>query len=553
MFGRRLRESLRCFRLAFAIRPLAWLQTAWACCITGEQCFEIALAVFAYKEGGIAAAGTLALVRAAVSALTAPLTAGLGDRYRRQTVLVLNAAVLAVVAATIALAAAAGEAYAVYALSLVFAVAVPAYRPVQSALLPAVARSPDQLTASNVAVSLLEGLGGLAGPVIAGILLATSGAAAALAAVVVLFAATTLAAARIGGPADTPRAAEPAADGAGGALHEALEGIRETVRNPGIRVLVGLYTTSMLVWGAFFQVLVVVIAIQRLDIGEGGAGLLAAVTGVGAVICAAAAASLVGRRRLAPALALGVACWALPLAVMAVTHSPVIAAVVATLIGAGVVLVDVVTFTLLQRSAPDDVLARVFGVLESAMRAALGIGAIAVPALVAATDLAVTLAIVAAVQPIALAIAWPRLRAVDSIELVSMERISLLQSVAMFAPLPPLPLERLAARLVPTEAAAGDTIVRQGDSGDVVYVIASGSVDVVHDGHHLATLGPGEVFGEIALLRDVPRTATITANEACRLYTLERDEFLAAVTGHAPAHSGASAMVSARLAQIAAL
>jgi MFS family permease len=552
MLGRRLRESLRCFRLAFAARPLGWLQSAWACCITGEQCFEIALAVFAYKEGGIAAAGTLALVRAAVSALTAPLTAGLGDRFRRQTVLVANGAVLTVVAGTIAFAAGAGETYAVYGLSLAFAVAVPAYRPVQSALLPAVARSPEQLTASNVAVSLLEGLGGLAGPVIAGVLLATSGTAAALSAVVVLFAATTLAAARIGGPADEPRP-EGVPEAGGGALHEALEGIRETVRNPGVRVLVGLYTTSMLVWGAFFQVLVVVIAIQRLDIGEGGAGLLAAVTGVGAMICAAAAASLVGRRRLAPALAVGVACWALPLAVMAVTHSPVVAAVVATLIGAGVVLVDVVTFTLLQRAAPDDVLARVFGVLESAMRGALGIGAVAVPALVAATDLAITLAIVAAVQPIALVIAWPRLRAVDSIDLVPTERITLLQSVAMFAPLPALPLERLAARLVPHETAAGETIVRQGDSGDVVYVIAAGTVDVSHDGHHLATLGRGEVCGEIALLRDVPRTATVVANEECRLFTLQRDEFLAAVTGHAPAHSGAGALVSARLAQIQAL
>jgi MFS family permease len=552
MLGRRLRESLRCFRLAFADRPLGWLQSAWACCITGEQCFEIALAVFAYKEGGIAAAGTLALARAAVSALTAPLTAGLGDRFRRQTVLVANGAVLTVVAGTIAFAAAAGETYAVYGLSLAFAVAVPAYRPVQSALLPAVARSPEQLTASNVAVSLLEGLGGLAGPVIAGVLLATSGTAAALSAVVVLFAGTTLAAARIGGPADEPRP-EGVPEAGGGALHEALEGIRETVRNPGVRVLVGLYTTSMLVWGAFFQVLVVVIAIQRLDIGEGGAGLLAAVTGVGAMICAAAAASLVGRRRLAPALAVGIACWALPLAVMAVTHSPVVAAVVATLIGAGVVLVDVVTFTLLQRAAPDDVLARVFGVLESAMRGALGVGAVAVPALVAATDLAITLAIVAAVQPIALVIAWPRLRAVDSIDLVPTERITLLQSVAMFAPLPALPLERLAARLVPHETAAGETIVRQGDSGDVVYVIAAGTVDVSHDGHDLATLGRGEVFGEIALLRDVPRTATVVANEECQLFTLQRDEFLAAVTGHAPAHSGAGALVSARLAQIQAL
>lgn len=548
MFGRRLRESLRCFRLAFADRGLAWLQCAWACCITAESCFEIALAVFAYAEGGITAAGTLALVRAAVSALTAPLTAGLGDRFPRQVVLVVTGAALGVVTALIAVAAWVGESYAVYGLSLAFAVAVPAYRPVQSALLPNVARTPDQLTASNVAVSLLEGLGVLVGPVIAGVLLAVSGAAAAFIAAVLLFAGTTVAAARIGRIADDGEVdAQAAGDGA---LHEALLGIRESVGNPGVRVLLGLYTTSMLVWGAFFQVLVVVIAIERLDIGEGGAGLLAAATGVGAVICAAMAGSLVGRRRLAPALAVGVGCWALPLAVMAVTHSPAVAAVVAMLIGAGVVLIDVVTFTLLQRAAPDEVLARVFGVLESAMRAALGIGAIAVPALVAATDLAVTLAIVAAVQPIALAVAWPRLRAVDSVDLVPVERIALLRSVAMFAALPPLPLERLAARLRPETADIGEVIIRQGDAGDVVYVVAEGTVDVVHDGNHVATLGAGNVFGEIALLRDVPRTATVTALEPCRLYTLERDEFLAAVTGHAPAHAGASAFVSARLAQL---
>ena len=300
-----------------------------------------------------------------------------------------------------------------------------------------------------------------------------------------------------------------------------LQGVRETVRNPGVRVLVGLYTTSMLVWGAFFQVLVVVIAIQRLDIGEGGAGLLAAVTGVGAVICAAAASSLVGRRRLAPALALGVACWALPLAVMAVTHSPAVAVVVATLIGAGVVLVDVVTFTLLQRAAPDDVLARVFGVLESAMRAALGIGAVAVPALVAATDLAVTLVIVAAVQPIALAIAWPWLRCGGQHRCSCRPSGSRCCSQSpMFARPAGAAAGAAGGPAVPHEAVAGETIVHQGDGGDVVYVIAAGTVDVVHDGHHLATLGRGEVFGEIALLHDVPRTATVAANEPCRLYTL---------------------------------
>src|SRR5690242_15567100 len=158
-----LARSAGSFRLAFAEPGLARLQTAWAACISGEACFEIALAVFAYERGGITAAGVLALVRAAVSAATAPFTAGLGDRLARRTVLIASALAMAAIAAGMCTAAAAGPTALVYALSLLYAVAVPAYRPVQSALLPGLARTPEQLTASNVVVSLLEGVGNLAG------------------------------------------------------------------------------------------------------------------------------------------------------------------------------------------------------------------------------------------------------------------------------------------------------------------------------------------------------------------------------------------------------
>ncbi len=539
-----LSRSAGSFRLAFAEPGLARLQTAWAACITGEQCFEIALAVFAYERGGITAAGLLALVRAAVSAATAPFTAGLGDRFPRRSVLVASAAAMAVIAAGISAAAGAGLTDAVYGLALVYAVAVPAYRPVQSALLPGLARTPEQLTASNVVVSLLEGLGNLVGPVIAGVLLATSGAAAAFAAVAVLLAGCTAAAWLVPAPAEAP------ADPGSAQPHAPLAGLREAVRNPAVRTLVGLYTVSMLVWGAFFQVLVVVIAVERLDIGQGGAGALAAATGIGALVAGAVAVALIGRRRLAPALAVGVACWTLPLAAMAVTHSPGLATAAATLIGAGVVLIDVAVFTLLQRAAPDDVLARVFGVLESAMRAALGIGAVAVPLLVSGLGLRAALLLVAAVQPVALVFAWRSLRGVDALDVLPAERLALLRQAALFARLPALPLERLAARMAPREVAAGTIVVTEGHPGETAYLVASGRVEVTTHDAHVAELGPGDVFGEIALLRDVPRTATVTALEPALLYTVEREDFLAAVTGHAPTSAGAGAVVTARLEQL---
>ncbi len=94
-------------------------------------------------------------------------------------------------------------------------------------------------------------------------------------------------------------------------------------------------------------------------------------------------------------------------------------------------------------------------------------------------------------------------------------------------------LELLAGRLTPVQTAAGEVIFSQGDHGDRYYLVSEGRVDVMIDGEHTRTLGPGEGFGEIALLRDVPRTATVTAATPIALYALERDDFLTAVTGHA--------------------
>jgi CRP-like cAMP-binding protein len=119
----------------------------------------------------------------------------------------------------------------------------------------------------------------------------------------------------------------------------------------------------------------------------------------------------------------------------------------------------------------------------------------------------------------------------------------LLRSLPLFAPI----IERLASRLVPVEMVPGTTIVRQGGPGDGFYTVRDGEVTVSKDGCPVASPGQGDFFGEIALLRDVPRTATVTAGTSVRLCALERDDFLEAVTGHRQSAEVADTVTRVRL------
>jgi CRP-like cAMP-binding protein len=155
---------------------------------------------------------------------------------------------------------------------------------------------------------------------------------------------------------------------------------------------------------------------------------------------------------------------------------------------------------------------------------------------------------VGSVLPILAALMWRRLRAVDEGAVVPERELALVRGHPIFAPLPEPTLEFLAARLVRRRVAAGDTIVRQGEPGDDFFLVSEGRVHVTVDGAEVSELGPGEGFGEIALLRDVPRTATVAAVEDTTLYALDRAQFLAAVTRHAESATAAERLAGSRLA-----
>jgi hypothetical protein len=211
--------------------------------------------------------------------------------------------------------------------------------------------------------------------------------------------------------------------------------------------------------------------------------------------------------------------------------------------------VDVSGFTLVQRAVPDEVLARVFGVIQFLWFSTTGIGAVVTPALVSWLGLEHTLIAVGVFCPAMVVLLGPRLVRIDAAATAPEEdELRLLRAVPIFAPLPGTTIEHLTSRLLPLRFDEGTEIIRQGDPGDRFYLVAEGEVEVTADGRSISKLGPGQYFGEIALLKDVPRTATVKAKTPVVLYALEREDFLAAVTGHAPSARAAEAVIGARLA-----
>ena len=292
--------------------------------------------------------------------------------------------------------------------------------------------------------------------------------------------------------------------------------------------------------------LLVVLSIDVLGLGDAGAGYLSAAFGAGGAIGIAATATLVGRRRLVPALVAGTLAWSVALAVLGLQEAIAGAFLLLAVAGAGRIVLDVAGRTLLQRTAPTDVLARVFGVVEGLSMAGLAVGSLLASALVALGGARAGLLGVAAVMPLLLLLTGHRLLRADARANVPVVEISLLRSLPIFAPLPAPALEGLAKSLTTVDLPAGEVFIRQGDHGDRFYIVCNGQVAVDIDGEQVAERGRGEGIGEIALLRDVPRTATVRTLAPTRLYALERDPFVAAVTGHDPSARAADRVIAER-------
>lgn len=491
---------------------------------TAEHAYLVALGVYAYAEGGALAVGLLGLGRLLPAGIVALVASAAADRYPRETILRLLYAVRSLAAVASGAAFFAGApATMVFVLGGSVTVLSAALRPAYWALLPMLAKTPEQLAASNVLAATSEGVALLAGPVIGGLVVAAAGPGVVFVMAGQLFVVSGIAAMFVNAES------RPLPVESRSAWHRTAEGVRAVARHPDTRALVLIGGAQTFVRGAL-TVLIVIAALDLLAIGEAGVGLLNSAFGIGNFVGAVAALAFVGRRRLGGPLLGGLLMWGVPIALIGVWPSPVAAFLLLLVPGWGNAVFDIAILTMLQRITPDEVLGRVFGILETTVFLAMAAGSIAASGLVAAFGVRGALIACGAILPVLVVLIRPKVRALDDRSEVPEQELALLRRLPLFAGLPAVALEHLASKLTPETVPRGHVVFRQGDAGDRFYVIAAGEVSVDKSHQDVATLGPGDYFGEIALLRGVPRTATVVAREESTLMALSPEDFLAAVS-----------------------
>jgi MFS family permease len=539
----------RSLRAVFGNPGLRRLELAFAGSIVGDRAYAVAVALYAFEQGGPTAVGVLGVIRYVSLALVTPVASTLGDRYSRRLVMILSdtvRAVLVLMAASVIWTD--GPAIAVYGLAIATGICGSPFRSSQAAILPQLARDPIELAASNVASSTVESVGFFAGPALAGLMLAFTSIP-----VVYVFNAVTFAwsAALVLGlrvpprEEETPGAEKPEKESFAA---EVTAGYRTILGDRNLRLLIGLYCGQTVVAGASL-VFTVAIAIDLLELGPSGLGFLDATLGIGGLIGGFVALVLAQRGQLARDFGIGVVLWSAPLLLVAAWPTIGTAVAVMILLGLANSVVDVNAYTILQRIAPEGTMARVFGAMESAVIGGMALGALLMPALIHWIGLRWGLVVIGAGVTVLVVLGLPGLRRIDLV-IEPPSSLGLLRGVPLLALLPEPTLEALARSAVRIEAEPGEVVVREGEPGELFYVIESGQVEVTKEGRHVATLGPGDYVGEIALLRDVPRTATVTATTATVFQALDRATFVPAVTGQGDFLEAAETAMTTRLAML---
>jgi len=541
---RKLRMVARALAIDFKTPARARLAIGKILTSFAAWSFAIGLAVYGFEAHGIVGVGVVALIRYLPGAVAAPFTGAMIDRYSRRDILVCCAAAMAAVLIGATVAAALGAPTAVvFVFPGLFAIASAGYTPAESSMSPMLAQTPQQLSAGNVNDAVMENSGSFLGAIGAGFLLtATSpafvfGVCAGAAVIVVLL--------LIGVPRDRRPAYLDQAGELAGAAREIAVGLRTLAAHPALR-LAWTTTAALLLFEGFAEVIVVGLALHVLELPDGNVGFLKATWELGAVAGGAGLVLLLDRGRLVIAIAGGSLLIGVAAVVPGLLPHPVAAYAGWFAIGVGFVFVEVAGKTLTQRLGDDETMGRLLTLLQAGKLAAMAVGSVCAIVLDELLGTRGALIALGAGMPIFVLLCWTRLRAYEVGAPVAAVPYSLLRHNSIFEPLPMATVERLSHDLTPVDFEGGIDVIVQGEVGDRFYLIESGQVEVFEHGEFRRNEGPGESFGEIALLHDVPRTATVRTTEPTRLLQLEREQFLVAVTGHRRSTQVAQTVVTDR-------
>ena len=544
-----VREAGDAFVCNARSRRLRRAQLSFGAAWSAEWAFTVGLSIVAFRDGGAAAVGLVALLRLVPSAVTGPFVGALADRLARDRLIAWIGIVRAVsIAGAAGVLMSGGAVLVVYGLAVIATIAVTPLRAAHSALLPSLCQSPEELTGAMVTRGMLDSLSVLLGPLAAAGLLAVGGAQAVFMAV----AALSLWSAILVRALDYEAPPKLAGDAGGsGVIAEIRDGLRAITGSGDVALMAALFWAQTFTRGCL-MVFSVVVAIDLLHLGESGVGLLNGAVGAGAVLGSLGSALLVGSRRLGGWLALSIALWGLPFVLIAVfpSEAPVLALL--GLVGVANAVLDVAFFSIIGRLVSDDLLGRVFGVIESGVALSVGIGALVTPLAIELVGLHGALVLLGAVCPTFAVLALTRLHSLDRTLEARGVAIDVLRRAPMLRALPAVTIEHLARHVEQVRIEPGAAICVQGEHGDRFYVIESGEAEVLQDGVPLRTLGAGDFFGEIALIRDVPRTATVRACTTLDAWALTRARFLPAITGFGTSARLTDAIIDDRLTPLAA-
>jgi MFS family permease len=520
------------------------IEIAWAAGIAADWAFLVVLLVVAYDAGGAVGVGVLGAVRVVPAIVAAPFSTTLVQRFRGDRVLTALNVLRSLGATATAIVIAAGlPVELTFVLAAFVAGAGSLVRPIQSALLPAFARTPGELVAANVTSSTGEGVGTFAGPLLAGVLVASTGSVPASVLVAAGFAgaAAVLTGVRFERAAD----ARGGIDSEGSSRFRLADALRVFRRYPAAVLLMSDFVAQILVRGLLIT-LIVVASIELLGMGDTGVGLLNAMIGLGSLVGALGALGLVGSGRLTRVFTLALAGWGLPLVLIGVLPSALLAVIALFVTGISNAVLDVSGFTLIQRGVRNEDRVTMFGVFEGALGVGLLVGSLLAPALVAVVGIRGALIVSGAILPLLALVTWRPIATRADQGPLTEELLLLMRSNPLFAPLPLTALERLVESSEQCSFERGDVLMRKGEPGDHYLLIAHGEVEVRDDERLLRTCGRGEGVGEIALLRLVPRTATVVAQTRVAAYAIDAPSFLSAVAGPT-ASAAAERVASARL------